>query len=95
MISDQVQKRAQIIQRCGSIGESVGAGAMAQFQEISVSEALVLGLLNQGVSKPKRCKKSVICQAMRQHQALRDNPRMSSLFSRCRSSSIAVYPQAV
>ena len=46
-------------------------------------------------NKPKRCIKCVVCQAMRQHQALQGNPRMSSLFSRCHSSSIAVYPQAV
>ena len=45
-------------------------------------------------SDPKRCKKSVVCQAMQQHRELQDNPRMSSLFSRCHSWLIAVYPQA-
>ncbi len=43
-------ERARAIAACGgSIERAVRSGAMAQFQDVSVSEALVLGLLNQDV----------------------------------------------
>ena len=43
--------RAEIIRKHGSAAAAVGAGALGQFQDISVSESLVLGLLNQGVTR--------------------------------------------
>ncbi len=48
---DEVKKRADAIRKYSSLEECVHSGGMEQFQDISVSEALVLGLLNQGVSK--------------------------------------------
>ena len=44
-------KRAEAIKKHGGIGAAVRAGAMPQFQDLSVSEAIVLGLYNQGVRK--------------------------------------------
>lgn len=43
--------RAKIIAEYKSIKNAVSSGAMKQFQNISVSEAIVLGLYNQGVTK--------------------------------------------
>ena len=48
-IYDEVDKRARIIAESGSIGKAVEAGKLSRFQELSLSEALVLGLFNQGV----------------------------------------------
>jgi len=48
--SDRI-KRAEAIKKHGGIEAAVRAGAMPQFQDISVSEAIVLGLYNQGVRK--------------------------------------------
>ncbi|MCD4669499.1 MAG: thiamine pyrophosphate-binding protein [Actinomycetia bacterium] len=44
-------KRAKTIKKEGSIKAAVGAGSLRQFEDITVSEALVLGLLNQEVTK--------------------------------------------
>ncbi len=44
-------ERAKAIARHGSIAAAVKAGALERFQDISLSEAIVLGLLNQGVKK--------------------------------------------
>lgn len=43
--------RARAIAEHGSIASAVEVGAIRQFQDISVSEALVLGLYNQGIRK--------------------------------------------
>lgn len=43
--------RAEAIKKHGSIPEAVSFGALSQFQDVSVSEAVVLGLFNQGVRK--------------------------------------------
>jgi len=43
------QVRAQAIAAHGSIGKAVSAGALSSLQDLTVSEALVLGLLNQDV----------------------------------------------
>ena len=42
-------KRAKAILEYGTIRNAVNAGKMEQFQDISLSEAVVLGLVNQGV----------------------------------------------
>jgi 3D-(3,5/4)-trihydroxycyclohexane-1,2-dione acylhydrolase (decyclizing) len=44
-------ERAQLIARHGSINAAVQSKAMPQFQDISLSEAIVMGLYNQGVRK--------------------------------------------
>ncbi|PKL39943.1 MAG: thiamine pyrophosphate-binding protein [Spirochaetae bacterium HGW-Spirochaetae-1] len=46
-----IKERADLIRDCGGIEEAVTAGRLSQFQDITVSEALVLGLLRQGVCK--------------------------------------------
>jgi len=48
---EQIAERARIIRRHAGIAAAVESGALAQFAPVSVSEALVLGLLNQGVRK--------------------------------------------
>lgn len=45
------EERAKAIAAHGSIAAAVEAGATAQFQDISLSEAIVLGLFNQGIRK--------------------------------------------
>jgi len=45
------KERAKALVKYGSIEAAVNAGALKQFQDISVSEAIVLGLYNQGVTK--------------------------------------------
>lgn len=45
------QARARAIAQHGGIAAAVSAGALPQFTDLSVSEALVLGLLHQGVTK--------------------------------------------
>lgn len=45
------KSRAEALARCDTIAAAVRSGALEQFQDVSVSEALVLGLLNQGVRK--------------------------------------------
>ncbi|TVQ35348.1 MAG: thiamine pyrophosphate-binding protein [Spirochaetaceae bacterium] len=44
-------ERARCIHEYEGIARAVSAGALQQFQRVSVSEALVLGLLNQGIRK--------------------------------------------
>ncbi len=44
-------KRAETIGRAGSIKAGLDSGILDQYQNISLSEALVLGLINQGVRK--------------------------------------------
>jgi len=51
MSMDKRKERAQIIARYQSIEKAVESGALAQFQDVSVSEAIVLGLYRQGVRK--------------------------------------------
>ncbi len=46
-----MEQRAQAIARHGSLRKAVEAGEIAQFQAVTTAEALVLGLLNQGVRK--------------------------------------------
>lgn len=46
---EQRRKRAEGIKIYGTIQKAVEAGSLEQFQDISLSEAVVLGLLNQGV----------------------------------------------
>lgn len=48
---EQRRKRAQAVKKYGTVQKAVAAGAMEQFQDISLSEAVVLGLVNQGVNK--------------------------------------------
>jgi thiamine pyrophosphate-dependent acetolactate synthase large subunit-like protein len=43
--------RAKAIAACGTIDRAIESGAMSQFQDLSVSEAIVLGLYRQGVTK--------------------------------------------
>lgn len=47
----EVNKRALLIAEHETLSNALERGALAQFQDVSVSEALVLGLLNQGVKK--------------------------------------------
>ncbi len=47
----KIKDRADTIKRYSSLQKSILSNHMPQFQDVSVSEALVLGLLNQGVSK--------------------------------------------
>ncbi len=46
-----IEKRARLIAEAGSLSRALENGTLEQFQEVSLSEALVLGLLNQGVRK--------------------------------------------
>lgn len=46
---EQRRKRAKGIKTYGTIRKAVEAGSLEQFQDISLSEAVVLGLINQGV----------------------------------------------
>lgn len=46
---EQRKKRAREIKTYGTIQKAVEAGSLEQFQNISLSEAVVLGLVNQGV----------------------------------------------
>lgn len=46
---EQRRKRAQEIKTYGTLRKAVEAGKLEQFQDISLSEAVVLGLINQGV----------------------------------------------
>ncbi len=43
--------RAEAVAAAGGVEEALGLGTLSQFQDISLSEALVLGLLVQHVSK--------------------------------------------
>ncbi len=45
------ENRARAVAASGSLRCAVESGVLGQFQDISVSEAIVLGLLNQGVRK--------------------------------------------
>lgn len=47
----KVRGRARAIAEAGSIAAAVAAGRIPQFDDVTASEALVLGLLNQGVRK--------------------------------------------
>ena len=46
---EQRRKRAKVIKTYGTMRKAVEAGSLEQFQDISLSEAVVLGLINQGV----------------------------------------------
>lgn len=46
---EQRRKRAKEIKAYGTMRKAVEAGSLEQFQDISLSEAVVLGLINQGV----------------------------------------------
>ena len=48
---DDVDSRAGTIAKHGSLAKVLAGGYLQQFQDVSVSETLVLGLLNQGVRK--------------------------------------------
>lgn len=48
-VIEERAKRANAILEYGTIRKAVEAGKMEQFQDISLSEAVVLGLVNQGV----------------------------------------------
>ncbi|MGO9307942.1 MAG: thiamine pyrophosphate-dependent enzyme [Spirochaetia bacterium] len=47
----EMENRAREVSASGSLRRAVESGALGQFQDVSVSEAIVLGLLNQGVRK--------------------------------------------
>lgn len=47
--NEQRKKRAQELMAHGTVQKAVASGALEQFQDISLSEAVVLGLVNQGV----------------------------------------------
>jgi 3D-(3,5/4)-trihydroxycyclohexane-1,2-dione acylhydrolase (decyclizing) len=47
----EVLERAKVLARFGSVGEAVAEGSLPQVASVSLSEALVLGLFNQGVRK--------------------------------------------
>ncbi len=44
-------KRAGSIAKAGGLDQALGSGALTRFQDITLSEAIVLGLLRQGVSR--------------------------------------------
>lgn len=46
---EQRRKRARAIKNNGTLQQAVKTGCLEQFQDITLSEAVVLGLLNQGV----------------------------------------------
>jgi len=46
-----IERRAGLIAKHGAIRSAVEAGELQQYQPVTLSEALVLGLLNQGVRK--------------------------------------------
>lgn len=46
---EQRRKRAKEIKAYGTVRKAIEAGSLEQFQDISLSEAVVLGLINQGV----------------------------------------------
>lgn len=48
-MNNKIQERALAIAQHGSISKAIAAGAIEQYQDITVSEAIVLGLLNQNV----------------------------------------------
>jgi 3D-(3,5/4)-trihydroxycyclohexane-1,2-dione acylhydrolase (decyclizing) len=50
-IDEEISGRAVCIARYGSVRKAFESGTLGQFQDISVSEGLVIGLLNQGVRK--------------------------------------------
>jgi 3D-(3,5/4)-trihydroxycyclohexane-1,2-dione acylhydrolase (decyclizing) len=50
VLSERVQ-RAGAIAKAGGLEEALGTGALVQFQDITLSEAVVLGLLRQGVRR--------------------------------------------
>ncbi|TVR29860.1 MAG: thiamine pyrophosphate-binding protein [Spirochaetaceae bacterium] len=45
------ERRAGLIRESGSMQQALEAGTIEQFQDVTLSEALVLGLLNQGVRR--------------------------------------------
>ncbi|MEW6528241.1 MAG: thiamine pyrophosphate-binding protein, partial [Spirochaetota bacterium] len=49
IMNNKIQERALAIAQHGSISKAIAAGAIEQYQDITVSEAIVLGLLNQNV----------------------------------------------
>lgn len=51
MDMDKMELRARAIAESGSVRASVESGDFPQFQAVSMAEALVIGLLNQGVRK--------------------------------------------
>jgi len=51
MKNKERESRVRTLAKYGTIAEAVKSGEMEQFQNISVSEAIVLGLYNQGVKK--------------------------------------------
>ena len=46
-----VDMRAGVIARAGSLRKALEEGELERYQDVSLSEALVLGLMNQGVRK--------------------------------------------
>lgn len=50
-MNNNIHKRAQSIANKGSIEMAIAAGAIEQYQTVTVSEAIVLGLLRQRVTK--------------------------------------------
>ena len=47
----QRAERAALIKDAGSLQAAITSGTLAQYSEVTLTEALVLGLLNQGVRK--------------------------------------------
>jgi 3D-(3,5/4)-trihydroxycyclohexane-1,2-dione acylhydrolase (decyclizing) len=50
-MNSKIHERAQAIAQHSSISKAIAAGTIAQYQDITVSEAIVLGLLNQNVRR--------------------------------------------
>lgn len=50
-MTSTIEKRAESISKHGTIEKAIAANAIAQYQTITVSEAIVLGLLRQQVTK--------------------------------------------
>jgi len=50
-IVEQRKKRAQAIAKAGGIEVAIASGALSQYIDLTLSEAVVLGLLRQGVKK--------------------------------------------
>ena len=45
---EQLRQRARVIKLAGTIGAAMASGALSKMLDVTLSEALVLGLLNRG-----------------------------------------------
>jgi thiamine pyrophosphate-dependent acetolactate synthase large subunit-like protein len=51
LLYEQRAQRAALIKKAGSLQAAITSGALTQYSDVTLTEALVLGLLNQGVRK--------------------------------------------